>query len=158
MPDRFLLDTMCGKLAIYLRMCGYDAAYALDAGGGESVGSEHAPDDNAVLRRADAEGRRIVTRDRPLAEQADDAVLLETRDVRDQLGELAAAGFDLRLPDRPVRCGACNGLVEPVAQTEPTPDYAPDPSTTDVSRCPVCGQHFWKGSHWDDVAATLAGL
>jgi len=30
--DRLLLDTMLGKLATYLRMCGYDAAYALDEG------------------------------------------------------------------------------------------------------------------------------
>lgn len=28
--DRFLLDAMLGTLTTYLRMCGYDAAYALD--------------------------------------------------------------------------------------------------------------------------------
>ena len=30
--DRLLLDAMLGKLATYLRMCGHDAAYALDRG------------------------------------------------------------------------------------------------------------------------------
>ena len=30
--DRLLLDVMLGKLAVYLRMCGYDAAYAGDLG------------------------------------------------------------------------------------------------------------------------------
>jgi uncharacterized protein with PIN domain len=29
---RLLLDAMLGRLATYLRMCGYDAAYALDEG------------------------------------------------------------------------------------------------------------------------------
>jgi hypothetical protein len=38
------------------------------------------------------------------------------------------------------------------------PEYAPDPEDTDVWRCIDCGQFFWKGSHWDDVADTLAGL
>lgn len=156
--DRLLLDTMCGKLTTYLRMCGYDAAYALDAGNGDSLDSREAPDDDELLARADLEDRRIVTRDRQLAERAAEAVLLETRDVEDQLAESADAGFDLSLPDEPARCGNCNGRTVPVDRTEPTPGYAPDPAETDVWRCVDCDQHFWKGSHWDDVAETLAEL
>lgn len=30
--DRLLLDVMLGKLAVYLRVCGYDTAYALGRG------------------------------------------------------------------------------------------------------------------------------
>jgi len=158
MPDRLLLDTMCGKLATYLRMCGYDAAYALDAGDGDSVDSRDAPDDEELLARADAGGRRIVTRDRRFADRAADAVLLESRGVEDQLRELLDIGVDLSLPEEPTQCGNCNGRVEAVGPTEPMPEYAPDPEDTDVWRCIDCGQFFWKGSHWDDVADTLAGL
>ncbi|MCU4800968.1 Mut7-C RNAse domain-containing protein [Halobacteria archaeon HArc-gm2] len=158
MPDSLLLDTMCGKLATYLRMCGYDAAYALDAGEGESLESDRAPSDDDLLARAETEDRRIVTRDRQLADRAGDAVLLKSRDVTGQLRELADAGFDLALPDEPSRCGNCNGRVEAVDPTEPTPEYAPDSAETDVWCCVDCGQHFWKGSHWDDVAETLVGL
>lgn len=154
--DRLLLDTMCGKLATYLRMCGFDAAYALDAGAGKSRDSRDAPGDDELLTRA--EDRRLVTRDRQLAERAGDAVLVESRVVEDQLAELEAAGFNLSLPDEPARCGNCNGRVTSVEQTEPTPEYAPAPTETDVWRCVDCGQHFWKGSHWDDVAETLAGM
>jgi len=46
MSDR-LLDTMLGKLATYLRMCGYDTAYALD---------EEAEADDALLERPVAGG------------------------------------------------------------------------------------------------------
>ena len=158
MPDRLLLDTMCGKLATYLRMCGYDAAYALDADAGESLDSIEAPADDELLDRVAREYRRLLTRDRQLAGRASDAVLLESKVVEDQLAELADAGFDLSLPDEPARCGNCNGPLEPLSQAEPTPEYTPDPSETDVWHCLDCGQFFWKGSHWDDVADTLAAL
>ena len=144
-----LLDVMLGKLATYLRMCGYDAAYA---------GTRNAEADDAALAISETEGRVLVTRDRGLAAQADPAVLLTSREVVEQLRELAAAGYDLSLADTPTHCSACNGRLEHVDRTEPTPDYAPDPHEETVWRCRDCGQHFWKGSHWDDVADTLAEL
>ncbi|MGM0590905.1 MAG: Mut7-C RNAse domain-containing protein [Halobacteriota archaeon] len=147
--ERLLCDTMLGKLAVYLRMCGYDTTYALD---------RDAEDDDRLLELARAEDRRILTRDVSLAAQAPDAVLLTERDVTDQLRELAATGFDLTLAARPVRCGACNGSVVAVDADESVPEYAPDPSETCVWRCVDCGRHFWKGSHWDDVRARLETL
>lgn len=56
----FLLDAMCGTLATYLRMCGYDVAYALD---------RDAEADDRLLDLAAAEDRTLVTRDRELAER-----------------------------------------------------------------------------------------
>jgi len=147
--DPLLLDAMLGKLATYLRMCGYDAAYALD---------RDAEADEELLALAATEGRRLVTRDEGLARNVDGAVLLTEREVTDQLRELAAAGFALELSDEPVRCGTCNAPVERVDRTEPTPEYAPDPGEENVWRCRDCGQHFWKGSHWADMAETLAEL
>lgn len=147
--DPLVLDAMLGKLATYLRMCGYDTAYALD---------RDAEADEALLALVETEGRRLVTRDEGLARRVPDAILLTERDVPDQLRELAAAGFALELSEEPVHCGTCNAPVERVDRTEPTPEYAPDPAETDLWRCRDCGQHFWRGSHWDDVADTLAEL
>jgi len=157
--DRLLLDVMCGKLATYLRMCGYDAAYALDLDVAEGAGTTDAdvPDD-ALLTVAREQGRCIVTRDRDLAARAEESVLLESREIEDQLRELSVAGFDISIDDEPTYCGACNGSLDPVASGERTPDYAPGPATTDVWRCEQCGQHFWKGGHWDDVAETVAAI
>ncbi|AQL44459.1 hypothetical protein BV210_03750 [Halorientalis sp. IM1011] len=140
---------MLGKLATYLRMCGYDAAYAMDRG------LEH---DDPILALARAEGRTLLTRDRGLAARTDDSVLLSAREPTEQLRELREAGFRLELPDRPMRCSHCNGVVEAVDGDESTPEYAPAPAGTNVWRCRDCGQYFWKGSHWADVAATLAEL
>jgi len=144
-----LLDVMLGKLATYLRMCGYDAAYA---------GNRDAETDDAAVALAETEGRVLVTRDRELAARADPAVLLSSRDVVEQLRELVDAGFELALTDTPEFCSACNGRLERVDRTEPTPDYAPATYEATVWRCRECGQHFWKGSHWDDVRETLADL
>jgi hypothetical protein len=139
---------MCGKLATYLRMCGHDTAYALDRG---------VEADDRVLALARAEGRTLLTRDRHLAARAD-GVLLTDRSVEGHLRELRDAGVGLSLADAPARCGACNGAVRRVDPADPVPAYAPDPGETAVWRCRDCGQHFWKGSHWDRVAETLRTL
>lgn len=145
-PDeRFLLDVMCGGLTAYLRMCNYDTVYAGDRG-------LEADDELVAVARED--GRTLITRDVHLANRADDVLLLESRDVEDQLAELAAAGVALDLADEPAYCGRCNGPLERIADGS-TPAYAPDPAETTVWRCRDCDQCFWRGSHWDRVARTL---
>lgn len=145
--EAFLLDVMVGKLAVYLRMCGYDAAYALDR-------SIEADDD--LRRLAASEGRTIITRDVDLAADADPAILLRAREIEGQLEELRVAGMDLTLADPPVRCGRCNGRLARVAEGAEIPEYVPDGATRAVWRCRACDQHFWRGSHWSNVRETLA--
>jgi hypothetical protein len=142
-----LLDVMLGKLTTYLRMCGFDAAYALDRG-------IEADDD--LLELACEEDRLLVTRDADLTSRAD-GVLLGSLDVTEQLRELADTGFALELSE-PARCAECNGALVAVESGDSTPVYAPNPGEMRVWRCPDCGQHFWKGSHWESVAETLSRL
>ena len=144
-----VLDAMLGKLSTSLRMCGSDATYT----GGRGV-----EDEESLLALAHTEDRVVVTRDRGLSRRAERSVLLSSRDVSDQLRELREAGFALALADEPVRCSACNGLLESVDRTEPTPEYAPETHEQPVWRCRDCGQHFWKGSHWEDVADRIREL
>lgn len=54
-PPRLLADGMLGKLAKWLRLLGYDTAYENDA------------PDHELARRARAEGRILLTRDRELS-------------------------------------------------------------------------------------------
>ena len=149
---RFLLDVMCGGLVSYLRMCDHDTVYAGDRG---------LEADDALLAVARDEERTLITRDVQLAARADESpgsILLESRDVEAQLAELAAADVDLTLAAEPNYCGRCNGRLERVDRAASTPDYAPDPATEPVRRCRSCGQHFWRGSHWDRVAETLSRI
>jgi len=141
---RFLLDAMLGRVATYLRICGHDAAYALDRG---------VECDDRLLDLAAREERRLVARNVGLAARAGDANRpLRPRD-RGALAEFRAAGVDLSLGDRPPRCSACNGELEP---TDGAPDHAPDGA--DVGRYRGCGQRFWRGSHWMDVERRLEAL
>jgi uncharacterized protein with PIN domain len=146
---KLLLDAMLGRLATYLRMCGYDAAYTLDEG---------LESDDEIIAFAREEGRTILTRDREIVARYDDSLEVSSRELDDQLVELASAGYRLELPETPERCSICNGSLERVTPDGPTPDYAPDTIEEDVWHCRTCGQHFWKGSHWDTVAERLAGI
>jgi len=146
MSRALLLDVMCGGIAAHLRMCGYDTVYALDR-------DLEADDELRALARR--EDRTLVTRDRQLADRAAEAILLEATDTEGQLAKLAAAGFELELEETPTHCGTCNGPLEAVGPDEPTPEYAPAPAAVDCWHCTDCGQYFWRGSHWEDVAARL---
>ena len=141
-----LLDAMLGRLARLLRMCGYDAAYALD---------RDAEADDRLRDLAEREGRTLLTRDRRLAARTPGAILLRSKDVDEQLRELREAGFALALPETPTRCATCNGPLERV--TAPHPEHVPD-GIDAVWRCTACGQRYWKGSHWADVERRLSGL
>lgn len=144
--DPLLLDTMLGKLAVYLRMAGYDAAYAGDRG---------VETDDELRRLARIEDRLLLSRDADLVASVEDSFLLTERDVADQLDELRSAGFELALPAEPTRCGRCNGALVTVPDDIERPDYAPPPGEFDCWRCVDCGQFFWKGSHWDRVRELL---
>lgn len=144
--DTLLLDHMLGKLAVYLRMCGYDAAYAGDRG---------VESDGALEALARREERVLLSRDRSLVAQVRRSVLLTERDIAAQLDELRAAGFELSLPEQPTRCGRCNGRLEPMPADTDRPDYAPPAEESDCWQCVDCGQCFWKGSHWDRVQSLL---
>lgn len=146
--EQFLLDVMLGKLATYLRLCGYDTVYALDEG---------IEADDALKRRAESSGRVLVTRDQELAARTDGALLLETRDVADQLAELVAHGIPIELPEEPQRCSVCNGLVRTLGDEEQRPDHAPD-DIDPIWQCRACEQYFWKGSHWKRMGNIVGGV
>ncbi len=142
--ERLLLDVMCGDLRSYLRMCGHDTVYALDRG---------IEADDRIRSIARAEHRTLITRDRRLAERVSDAIFLTATETSDQLRTLRCSGIELAMSD-PERCGRCNGPLD--RATPPQADSIP--ADKPVWQCSVCGQLFWKGSHWERVRETLDSL
>ncbi|AGN02710.1 hypothetical protein L593_13855 [Salinarchaeum sp. Harcht-Bsk1] len=140
---------MCGGIRAHLRMCGHDTVYALDRG---------IETDEEILALAHDEGRTIVSRDRDLVVRADDAILLESTDATEQLATLASEGIELQLSEEPTRCGRCNGRLGRIDPSDTTPSHVPDAAKMAVWQCRDCGQCFWKGSHWERVAATLEAI
>ncbi|HWR51984.1 MAG TPA: Mut7-C RNAse domain-containing protein [Bryobacteraceae bacterium] len=147
---RFLLDVHLGRLAAYLRMAGFDAAYADDAG------------DAALARTSAAEERILLTRDRGLLKRAAVTRGYYVRETAPfaQLREVVAR-FDLRRLLAPfTRCLACNGELRDVtavgvAERVPAEVLA---RHTEFRECPACARVYWKGSHYERMQALLAQL
>jgi uncharacterized protein len=134
-PGPFWADEMLGRLARYLRLLGLDTAYATGLS------------DEEVARRARAEGRILLTRDRALAGRVPGSVLLTRLDLRGQWSELKERLPGL--PDQPHfdRCTLCNGRLAPAER-----DVRGRPTFV----CAVCGHRYWEGTHTESVRATLA--
>jgi len=153
---------MCGNLVPYCRCCGHDTVYAGDLAleasppdEDEAQPTHEREAETALLERARSDERTVVTRDRDLARRAEDSLLLECRDTDSQLEALRRAGVDLRPVSEPLHCGRCNGSLEAVPPDSETPAYAPETDEFDLWVCLECGQHFWKGSHWDRMGRRL---
>jgi len=136
---KFVADSMVGKLAKWLRVLGYDTHY-------QPHYSSEAID--TFVR----EGRILLTRHKRRAERLRRAaVLIRGNKVREQLIELKT---ELHLePARSIwfsRCLRCNAILrkgrEGVAE-EKIPEYILYQNSTNISFCPLCGRHFWPGSH-----------
>ncbi len=147
---RFVVDTMLGRLARWLRAMGYDTLYP-----GQCA-------DRHLLHLALAEERILVTRDRRLARLAHPmACLIRSERVDDQIVEAVAA-----LALAPVeaewlsRCLECNARLEPrekarLAGLVPEHIFA---AHAEFMSCPGCGKIYWSGTHAGRMLERLGRL
>jgi len=147
---RFVLDVHLGRLARTLRLLGFDAVWRNDT-----------TDDELAAISADDE-RTLLTRDRGLLKRAKvtHGHLVRETDRRRQVVEVLRQ-FDLFGAITPFgRCLRCNGVLEPVAKAEV--EHRLPPRTrreyADFRTCPGCGRVYWKGSHYDRLAALVEDL
>jgi len=146
-PDRFVIDTMLGKLARWLRALGYDALYF------------RAAEDRQLLRLARAEGRTLLTRDAKLARLAGSGgLLIRANEVEVQIAEVVerltlAPGRENLLS----RCLECNTPLEDRPK-ETVRGLVPEHVFATQERfvgCPGCARVYWQGSHADRILARL---
>ncbi|WP_430332963.1 Mut7-C RNAse domain-containing protein [Rhodococcus sp. ACT016] len=147
---RFVLDVHLGRLARYLRLLGFDSAYANDR------------TDAELLALSRNENRILLTRDIGLLERAAlvHGGFLHQTDSRLQLREVLDR-FRLQGRIAPLtRCARCNGLIVPA-----TPTLARGSVPGGVlreqrrfSRCNDCGQVYWPGGHLKRLRARLAEI
>ncbi|MGD9029313.1 MAG: Mut7-C RNAse domain-containing protein [Anaerolineae bacterium] len=142
---RLLADCMLGRLAKWLRLLGYDTAYENDA------------TDHELARRARAEGRLLLTRDRELAARRGLGTLLiqseqlahQVQQVEDALGPPAEPALS--------RCSVCNVVLEEMEREEAAdrvPRYVLE-TQTEFRHCPSCGRVYWSGTHVDAMEEQL---
>ena len=136
---RFIADAMLGRLARWLRLLGFDCAW------------EHDIADEALVRRAIAEARIVLSRDRALPEEWHISGIhrVDAEKARDQLAEVVQA-FDLAPEIRLLsRCSHCNAPLAPAAFQDVVESVPPRVLERHgvFSVCPVCGRIYWEGTH-----------
>jgi uncharacterized protein len=143
---RFVLDVHLGTLARRLRLLGLDADYANDR------------DDDALIERAGAEGRVLLTQDRGLLRRR--ALWLGAyvrgADPDDQLRDVLDRFAPPLAPW--TRCTACNGPLATASKADVQGALLPGTRRTydEFARCAACGRVYWRGAHSDRLAAIVA--
>jgi len=136
----FAADCMLGKLARWLRILGFDTLYF------------HNIDDHDLLRRAVAEGRLLLTRDRRLASSTgtDIVLLVHSEKLAEQLGQVIEdLGLHLSRDLLFSRCIECSGPIQPLPAEEArgrVPDYV-ETTQSSFSTCPNCSKIYWNTTH-----------
>ena len=142
---RLLVDAMLGRLARWLRLMGYDAAYWRDGS------------DEALIAAARAEDRLIVTRDHALARRRGvRAILIAAEGLDEQIAEARTVLGGAPAPF--TRCSVCGGELTDLpceAARDLVPPYVWQ-TQTQFSRCVLCGRVYWRGTHWPALQRRLA--
>ncbi|MFQ5487295.1 MAG: Mut7-C RNAse domain-containing protein [Gammaproteobacteria bacterium] len=137
---RFVVDANLGKLADYLRMCGFDTLYRSDYR------------DPEIAAISTSQQRILLSRDRQLLKrrQLTHAYYVRATNPRRQLLEVLAR-FDLARSMRPFsRCLRCNDPIEAVPKSALTKELQPRTRRyyQQFWRCHHCLRIYWKGTHY----------
>ena len=137
---KFLVDRMCGRLATWLRLLGYDAEYVSD-----TVLPEQ------IIFRSLREMRIILTRNLKLSRQKGYRVYrVKGSAFMDQVKEVVKE-FDIKidLDNIFTRCIKCNGKIEAITKEEAmgkVPEYVYQ-TCEQFYACCECRKIYWQGSH-----------
>jgi hypothetical protein len=144
---KFIVDDMLGKLAVRLRMLGFDTTYYGDTA------------DSFLLRRSKEEGRILLTRDSNLVKiRGANAFFVTSRKLKDQIREVIQR-YNLKITARNMfsRCSVCNEPLEDVPK-EKVRDKVPPvvyKLFKEFSYCPKCNKYYWKGTHFEKITEEL---
>ncbi|BEP17130.1 hypothetical protein PYJP_04820 [Pyrofollis japonicus] len=146
---KFIVDSMLGSLARWLRMLGYDTLYAKNW------------HDSRILEEAEKSGRILVTRDRGLYRRAlrrgIEAVLVY-ENVVESLAKLHRVyGIRLEIDPNKSRCPLCNAPLRRVSKEEVRGRVPPRvfEAYEEFWVCTGCGQVYWRGGHWRGINEIL---
>ncbi len=147
---KFIVDTMLGNVARWLRMLGYDTLYFKKI------------DDWKILSMALKDERVILTRDHGLCNRARKkgakCLLLEQDTMEERLAYISMkTGIRLYMDLERSRCPICNYELVKVDR-ETVRDKVPRrvyEKHNDFWYCRKCGKVYWIGKHWKGIEETL---
>lgn len=147
---KFILDVHLGKLAKYLRMCGFDTAYQNDY------------NDKKIIEISLKENRIILTRDIGLlkVKSVFNGYFIRNQDSRAQVTEVLKH-FNLYQGITPfIRCIKCNGKLEKIEKQKIIQQLEPltQKYFDTFFRCTHCQSIFWEGSHFDRMSSFINSI
>ena len=140
---RFLVDGMMGRLLRWLRVLGVDSLLREEA---ESAG--------ALFRRAERDGRILLTRDRKLPARRDCKIavfVVASDEPKEQLREVVHRfGIRLDASEFMMRCAVCNGRGYHSLTREEVEKRGDCPpkvlaAVTEFFACRSCAKLYWEG-------------
>jgi uncharacterized protein with PIN domain/sulfur carrier protein ThiS len=147
---RFILDVHLGKLALILRLLGFDAGFP-----------GNIPDEKLAEISA-GEDRILLTRDTMLLKRSivTHGCYLHSQDPEEQAREILER-LDLRGNTKPfTRCLDCGALLEIVDKKEIINRLEPltKEHYNEFKKCCKCDKIYWKGSHYEPLMGLLQRL
>ncbi len=138
MPEiLFIVDTMLGTLAKWLRVLGFDTLY------------EAGMDDDTILQLAIQDEGIIISRDRELCGRKPDSILLRTTDLDEQIISI----LNIYSADKNKilsRCLDCNTVLEIAVPEGNVPEDIIQ-HYDEFWHCEDCGKYYWPGSHYENM-------
>ncbi|MEM0293521.1 MAG: DUF5615 family PIN-like protein [Saccharolobus sp.] len=135
LTQKFVVDTMLGKVARWLRIMGYDVTYS------------NKLEDWKILKIAETENRIIITRDRglyirSLKRNLRSILLYPNSNIISDLAYIAyKTKIDLSVNINATRCTQCNSILKKISENRWV--------------CPRCNKEYWKGRHWKTIEEVI---
>ncbi|MEA1885582.1 MAG: Mut7-C RNAse domain-containing protein [Bacteroidota bacterium] len=147
---KFILDAHLGKLAKYLRLCGFDTLF-----------NNHY-NDPEIVNIAEKEKRIILTRDREMLKnnRVTHGYWVRSQKNEEQLKEVLTR-LDLKKQVRLyTRCMVCNTPLEEVDKEDIEDRLQPGTRRyySEFKLCPGCGRIYWCGSHYEKMKKLIGNI
>jgi len=156
---KFLVDSMLGKLARFLRIFGYDTIYANDLE--EFFGESPVPDDK-LKQFAEENNRIIITKDYIFCKKMKGrSIYLKGEGVYNYLNQLREElQMNYTFLMERARCSVCNSIMERVKDKKLIKNSVLDETYNNYNefyQCinPNCNKVFWNGPHILDITKKI---
>jgi len=144
----FVVDGMLGKVALWLRLLGYDTIYLAEI------------DDDALLQKAQSEGRVLLTSDAQLNKRAEEthvASVLLRGGVDDEIVALLRQfNIEPHIDPSKSRCSKCNGPLVEIneGEKERVRGLVFEQTYDHYDKfwlCRDCKSVYFQGGHWRNI-------
>lgn len=156
---KFLVDSMLGKLARFLRIFGFDTIYANDLI--EYFKIDPVPDE-MLIDYAKKNDRIIITKDYPLFKSyIENSVYLRGEGIYHYLNQLKNHfNLSFKFNIEQARCSICNSKLKRVANKITVKELVLKETYNHYNEfyhCsnPQCNKIYWEGSHIEDIENKL---